>query len=60
MNHLYYVAEVRNPDDCSVDGYIVKDRLNLNGTTPMKVPGCPVFDSRDKAERYLEGMLSVC
>lgn len=59
MEHLYYVAEVREPDTCRVCGYVVKDRMTLNAGKPMKVPGCPVYPTREKAERYLEGMLSV-
>lgn len=53
-NDLYYVAEVREPDTCRVCGYIVKE-----ARSKTRVPGCPVYKDRAKAERYLEGMLSV-
>lgn len=55
MNNLYYIAEVREPDTCRVCGYVVKDALSKT-----KVPGCPVYEERKRAERFLEGMLSVC
>jgi len=53
-NDFYYVAEVREPDTCKVCGYIVKE-----AKSKTRVSGCPVYKEREKAERFLEGMLSV-
>ena len=55
MENLYYVAEVREPDTCRVCGYIIKEARSM-----VRVLGCPVFDTRERAERFLEGMLSAC
>ena len=53
-NNFYYVAEVREPDTCRVCGYVVKE-----AKSKTRVSGCPVCKEREKAERFLEGMLSV-
>jgi len=53
-NDFYYVAEVREPDTCRVCGYIVKE-----AKSKTRVSGCPVYKTREKAERFLEGMLSA-
>ena len=55
ISNFYYVAEVREPMTCRVVGYIVKE-----AKTKTKVDGCPLYKERERAERYLEGMLSVC
>ena len=53
-NNFHYVAEAREPDTCRVCGYVVKE-----AGSKARVSGCPVCKEREKAERFLEGMLSV-
>ena len=53
-NNFHYVAEAREPDTCRVCGYVVKEV-----GSKACVSGCPVCKEREKAERFLEGMLSV-
>lgn len=53
-NNFYHVAEAREPDTCRVCGHVVKEV-----GSKARVSGCPVYKEREKAERFLEGMLSV-
>lgn len=55
MNSFYYIAEVREPDTCKVCGYVVKDAATKRAIQSPPI----VFGTREKAEAYLEGMLSA-